>query len=101
MGPVQPRLAEAGGAGHRRLGRAGGDADVVLYGSGFFPFGRSWGGVFAPSELCPIPEPEPPVLCGVLFLPPCPSDQPPKPPGQWQDPQTLTQGAPAGPATGG
>ena len=48
-----------------------------FYGSGFYPFGKSWGGIFAPSELCPIPEPEPPVLCGILFLPPCPSDQPP------------------------
>jgi membrane peptidoglycan carboxypeptidase len=59
-----------------------------FYGSGFYPFGRSWGGIFAPTDLCPIPEPEPPQLCGILFLPPCPSDQPPpgndktpKPPG--------------------
>ncbi|HET9345424.1 MAG TPA: transglycosylase domain-containing protein [Candidatus Limnocylindrales bacterium] len=64
-----------------------------FYGSGFFPFGSSWGGVFAPTELCPIPEPEPPTLCGILFLPPCPSDQPPpsggrtpKPPGKTPKP---------------
>jgi membrane peptidoglycan carboxypeptidase len=51
-----------------------------FYGSGFYPFGKSWGGIFAPSELCPIPEPEPPpFLCGLPFLPACPSDQPPGP----------------------
>jgi peptidoglycan glycosyltransferase len=50
---------------------------AYFYGSGFFPYGQTWGGIFAPTELCPIPEPEPPTLCGILFLPPCPSDMPP------------------------
>jgi membrane peptidoglycan carboxypeptidase len=63
-----------------------------FYGSGFFSYGSSWGGIFAPSELCPIPEPEPPLICGILFLPPCPSDQPPgggtpKPPGPGKTPK--------------
>jgi hypothetical protein len=58
-----------------------------FYGSGFYPYGRSWGGIFAPSELCPIPEPEPPLFCGILLLPPCPSDQPPTPkPGKTPKP---------------
>jgi hypothetical protein len=30
-----------------------------FYGSGFYPFGRSWGGIFAPSELCEPRPPEP------------------------------------------
>jgi membrane peptidoglycan carboxypeptidase len=69
-----------------------GTRTAYFYGSGFFPFGRSWGGIFAPTELCPIPEPEPPQLCGILFLPPCPSDQPPgngtpKPPGPGKTPK--------------
>jgi membrane peptidoglycan carboxypeptidase len=64
-----------------------------FYTNGFAPFGRSWGGIFAPSGLCPIPEPEPPVLCGIPFFPDCPSDQPPgnnntpKPPGNGKTPK--------------
>jgi membrane peptidoglycan carboxypeptidase len=59
-----------------------------FYGSGFFPFGRTWGGVFASSELCPLAPPpsEPP--CGNpfgLFCPPpsgepVPTPHPTKPP---------------------
>ena len=33
-----------------------------FYGSGFFPYGSSWGGIFAPTELCPIPAPPPRLL---------------------------------------
>ena len=63
-------------------GRVGGPErtkTAYLYGAGFFPFGKTWGGIFAPTELCTIPEPsvEP---CGLLFLLPCPSDNP-NPPG--------------------
>ena len=54
-GPSTPGLAEAGGAGHRRLGRAGGDADVVLLRERLLPVRRSWGGVFAPSRSAPDP----------------------------------------------
>jgi peptidoglycan glycosyltransferase len=79
----------------RGRGVAGGPEGTktsYFYGSGFFPFGSSWGGIFAPTELCPIPEPEPPLICGILFLPPCPSDQPPgngtpQPPGNGKTPK--------------
>ena len=56
-----------------------GTRTAYFYGSGFFPFGRSWGGIFAPTELCPIPAP-PPLICGIPFFPDCPTDSPP--PGQ-------------------
>ena len=95
MGLLQPRLAEAGGAG-QPVCRGGpeGTRTSYFYGSGFYPFGRSWGGIFAPTELCPIPEPEPPALCGILFLPPCPSDvAAERPARQRQDAQALTHAA--------
>jgi peptidoglycan glycosyltransferase len=41
----------------------------------FFPFGRSWGGSFAPTKLC-TPGPPSPPPCGLLFGLPCPSDIP-------------------------
>jgi membrane peptidoglycan carboxypeptidase len=39
-----------------------GSATMYLYGSGFFPFGQSFGGRFAPSKKCPLAPPptEPP-----------------------------------------
>jgi penicillin-binding protein 1A len=50
---------------------------AYLYGSGFYPFGASWGGRFAPTKNCklaPPPEPEP---CFSLDpLNPCPSTPP-------------------------
>jgi membrane peptidoglycan carboxypeptidase len=48
---------------------------AYFYGTGFYPFGRSWGGIFAPTELCTIPEPTP-EPCGLFFGLPCPSDSP-------------------------
>jgi membrane peptidoglycan carboxypeptidase len=65
----------------RGAGRVGGPKAThtsYFYGSGFFPFGRTWGGIFAPSQLCPLAPPptEPP--CGNpfgLFCPP-PSGEP-------------------------
>ena len=47
----------------------------------FFPFGRSWGAKFAPTELCPLaPVVTPPPACDPLLLPPeatpCPPVQP-------------------------
>jgi membrane peptidoglycan carboxypeptidase len=65
----------------RGVGVAGGPKGTrtqYFYGDGFFPFGRTWGGIFAPSELCPLAPPpsEPP--CGNpfgLFCPP-PSGEP-------------------------
>ena len=35
-------------------GRPKGTRTAYFYGGGFFPFGRTWGGWFAPSRLCPI-----------------------------------------------
>jgi membrane peptidoglycan carboxypeptidase len=62
---------------------------AYLYGSGFYPFGRSWGGIFAPSELCPIAPPSAPpcdnpfgLFCPSVPPEPNPSDghgKPPKP----------------------
>jgi peptidoglycan glycosyltransferase len=76
----------------RGRGVAGGPEGTrtsYFYGSGFYPYGSSWGGVFAPTEPCPIPAPEPPPLCGILFLPPCPSEPPgqPNPPGPGKTPK--------------
>jgi len=54
-----------------------------FYGQGFFPFGRTWGGIFAPTQLCPLaPAPPPPPPCDNpfgLFCPP-PSGGPTPPP---------------------
>jgi membrane peptidoglycan carboxypeptidase len=57
-------------------GGSEGTKTAYFYGSGFYPFGRSWGGIFAPSELCPIPAP-PPLICGIPFFPDCPTESPP------------------------
>jgi hypothetical protein len=41
---------------------------IYFYGSGFYPFGRTWGGKFAPSEICdstPEPTPNPSPDCKV------------------------------------
>jgi membrane peptidoglycan carboxypeptidase len=74
----------------RGAGVAGGPErthTAFFYGGGdvgippFYPFGRSWGGAFAPSQLCPVglPPPEP---CGLFLGIPCPSDVPSgSPPG--------------------
>ena len=42
-----------------------------FYGGGFYPFGRSWGGSFAPSAKCPI-APPPPSVCVPDLLTSCP-----------------------------
>jgi membrane peptidoglycan carboxypeptidase len=44
-----------------------------LYGSGFYPFGRSWGGKFAPTELCPLAPPPSVPPCDNPFGLFCPS----------------------------
>jgi peptidoglycan glycosyltransferase len=54
---------------------------AYFYGSGFYPFGRSWGGKFAPTKPCPIAPP--PTICIPDPLnpeSPCPSPTP-SPPG--------------------
>ena len=48
-----------------------------FYGSGFYPFGRTWGGIFAPSALCEPPPPEPTRCVEIDPLLPCPTDRPP------------------------
>ncbi|MEO5964796.1 MAG: transglycosylase domain-containing protein, partial [Candidatus Limnocylindrales bacterium] len=49
----------------RGVGVAGGPRrtrTAYFYGGGFFPFGRTWGGSFAPTRTCPI-APPPPTIC--------------------------------------
>ena len=58
-----------------------------FYGSGFYPFGMSWGGRFAPSEKCPLAPPpsEPPCDNPFgLFCPPSSGEPGPthEPPGK-------------------
>ncbi|HEY3164617.1 MAG TPA: transglycosylase domain-containing protein [Candidatus Limnocylindrales bacterium] len=66
------RAARGSGVG----GGLKGSATQFFYGSGFFPFGRSWGGIFAPTETCPLAPPpsEPP--CHGPFDLFCPSQDP-------------------------
>jgi hypothetical protein len=52
----QARAARGPGTG----GGLKGARTSYFYGGGFYPFGRSWGGAFAPTKKCPI-APEPPV----------------------------------------
>jgi membrane peptidoglycan carboxypeptidase len=55
-----------------------GTRTAYFYGGGrpgFFPFGRTWGGRFAPTELCQPPAPPPPP-CDPLLIFPCPSPPP-------------------------
>ncbi len=56
-----------------------GTRTAYFYGGGFFPYGRTWGGVMAPTELCTIPEPtaEP---CGGFFEEPCETERPSRKP---------------------
>lgn len=57
-------------------GRAGGPErtrTAYFYGSGFYPFGRTWGGSFAPGELCPLAPPEPTPCVSTDPNSPCPS----------------------------
>jgi hypothetical protein len=56
-----------------------GSRTSYFYGTGFFPFGRSWGGIFAPTKLCQPPVATPPPCDPLLGLP-CPS-LPPGPGG--------------------
>ncbi len=75
------RAARGAGVG----GGPKGTHTAYLYGSGFYPFGQTWGGIFAPSKLCPLAPPptEPPCDNPFgLFCPP-PSGEPfPSDPGK-------------------
>jgi len=62
----------AGGLKHTRT--------AYFYGTGFFPFGRTWGGSFAPTKKCAIVPvtPPPPTPCVSLDpFSPCPTAPPP------------------------
>lgn len=50
---------QARAADGRRAGGPERTRPQYFYGSGFFPFGQSWGGAFAPTEVCPAAPPEP------------------------------------------
>jgi membrane peptidoglycan carboxypeptidase len=52
-----------------------------FYGTGFYPFGRSWGGIFAPTKLCPLAPPPPPPPCADPLGIFCPTPGPSGPPG--------------------
>ncbi len=80
----------AGGPKHTRTS--------YFYGGGFYPYGTSWGGSFAPTKKCPT-APPPPTVCVPDLFNPCPSEPaitpPPNvPPGgarerQQADPRPL------------
>lgn len=57
---------------------------AYFYGSGngvsWFPYGRSWGGAFAPTKRCPIGPPPPSQCVSTDPLSPCPSLPPEAPP---------------------
>jgi membrane peptidoglycan carboxypeptidase len=55
----------AGGPKHTRTS--------YFYGGGFYPYGTSWGGQFAPTKKCPI-APPPPTVCVPDLFNPCPSE---------------------------
>jgi membrane peptidoglycan carboxypeptidase len=71
----------AKGSGVR--GTSKGTKTAYFYGTGFFPFGRSWGAPFAPSKTCPLAPVEPPPVCDPLLDPLCvlPPPSIPPPPG--------------------
>lgn len=68
------RRAAAG----RRTGGPEGTRPTYFYNNSFAPFGRTWGGRFAPTELCPIVAPPPPPPCIEIdpLFPVCPSLEP-------------------------
>ena len=58
---------------------------AYLYGGGFYPFGASWGGRFAPTKTCKIAPPPPTPCVSIDPFNPCPSappeESPPPTPG--------------------
>ncbi len=47
-----------------------------FYGGGFYPYGRSWGGEFAPTKTCKLAPPSPTICVSIDPLSPCPSIEP-------------------------
>ena len=74
----QARAARGPGTG----GGPKGTRTAYFYGSGngisWYPFGRSWGGAFAPTKKCPIGPPPPTVCVSTDPASPCPT-LPPEP----------------------
>ena len=62
----------AGGAG---VAGPRGTVTAYFYGAGFFPYGQSWGGRFAPGKPCPTAPP--PACVPGDPASPCPSQEPP------------------------
>ena len=56
-----------------------GTRTAYFYGTGFYPFGRTWGGIFAPSQICPLAPPPTPPPCDPLGLFCPPPSGPPTP----------------------
>ena len=58
---------------------------AYLYGGGFYPFGASWGGRFAPTKNCKLAPPPPTPCVSIDPFNPCPSappeESPPPDPG--------------------
>jgi penicillin-binding protein 1A len=54
----------AGGPKHTRT--------QYFYGSGFYPFGQTWGGTFAPTTTCTVVPPSPTVCVSLDPFSPCP-----------------------------
>ena len=67
------KRASRGARASRAVQRARGRPTSTA--ASIFPYGRTWGGIFAPTELCTNPEPTP-EPCGLLFGRPCPTDNP-------------------------
>ena len=77
-----PRWQKANKAWQARAakgpGRAGGPKrtrTAYFYGGGFYPFGRTWGGAFAPTKTCPL-APPPTTCVSTDPMSPCPSIEP-------------------------
>ena len=68
----------------RGAGVAGGpkrNRTAYFYGGGFYPFGRTWGGTFAPTKECPDAPPPPSVCVPDLFTSCPPPEESPNPGG--------------------
>ncbi len=68
-------------AAGRRVGGPERTRPTYFYGQGFFPYGSTWGGSFAPSEPCPVKPPEP-TPCLPTDGIECPTAPPEETPGE-------------------
>ncbi len=62
---------------------------AYFYGGGFYPYGRTWGGTFAPKDLCPIGTPSPSLCVSLDPASPCPSVEPTASPTGTPSPTTT------------